>query len=413
MPILRTDNWELKSMKHVLIIPDGFADRPLPVLKDRTPIEAARTPAMDTLAREGEVGLAVNVPKGMEPGSDVACMSLLGYDPLRYHTGRAPLEAVSLGVDLADGEVAFRANLVTVVEGVMVDYFAGHIKSREAAVLVQSLRAALEGLPVKLYAGVSYRNLLVTDLTEAAEARTVPPHDITGQLIQPNLPTGPGSELLLEVMDRAVRALAGHEVNEVRLSLGENAATALWLWGGGRRPKLEPFAERYGRSGAMISAVDLLRSLGMLLAFDILKVPGATGYLDTDYAAKGEHACRALEDHDLVVVHVEAPDEASHGGKALEKLKSLERIDQDIVAPIAELADRRGDTRILVASDHATPIETRTHTADPVPFLFWGPGFSPNGAPAFTEAAAKRTKLVEKQGWKLMGRLLGVEAASE
>jgi 2,3-bisphosphoglycerate-independent phosphoglycerate mutase len=397
-------------MKHVLIIPDGFADRPLDVLKGRTPIEAAQTPAMDTLAREGEVGLACNVPKSMDSGSDVACMSLLGYDPERYHTGRAPLEAVSLGVELADDEIAFRANLVTVAEGVMVDYSAGHIKSREAAVLVASLREALADLPVKLYAGVSYRNLLVTNLTEATAARTVPPHDITGQLIQPNLPTGPGSDLLLEVMERSVRVLAKHEVNEVRLSLGENAATTLWLWGGGRRPKIEPFAERYGASGAMISAVDLLRSLGMLMGFDILQVPGATGYLDTDYAAKGQYACQALEDHDLVVVHIEAPDEASHGGKALEKLKSLERIDQEIVAPLAELADRRGDTRIMVAADHATPIALRTHTADPVPYLLWGPGFAANGAAAFSEAAAKRTKLVEKQGWRLMGRLLGVEA---
>jgi 2,3-bisphosphoglycerate-independent phosphoglycerate mutase len=397
-------------MKHVLIIPDGFADRPLEVLKGRTPIEAAQTPAMDTLAREGEVGVALNIPKGLDAGSDVACMSLLGYDPLRYHTGRAPLEAVSLGVELGENEVAFRANLVTVAEGVMVDYSAGHIKSREAAVLVQSVREAMQDLPVRLYAGVSYRNLLVTDLTETADAHTVPPHDITGQLVVPNLPSGPGSDLLREVMSRSATVLAGHEVNEVRLSLGENTASMLWLWGGGRRPRLEPFAERYGASGAMISAVDLLRSLGMLMGFEILKVPGATGYLDTDYAAKGEYACQALEDHDLVVVHVEAPDEASHGGKALEKLKSLERIDQEIVAPVAELADRRGDTRIMVAADHATPIAVRTHTADPVPFLLWGPGFSPNGAAAFSEAAAKRTKLVEKQGWKLMGRLLGVEA---
>jgi len=396
-------------MKHVLVIPDGFADRPLPVLKNRTPMEAAQTPAMDTLAREGQVGLSTNIPKGLGSGSDVACMSLLGYDPLKYHTGRAPLEAVSLGVELAENEVAFRANFVTVAEGVMVDYSAGHIKSREAAVLVGALREALADLPVKLYAGVSYRNLLVTDLAESARARTVPPHDITGQLIQAHLPTGRGAELLLEVMERSIRVLAAQEVNEVRLSLGENAATMLWLWGGGRRPRLEKFAERYGLTGAMISAVDLLRSLGLLLGFEIINVPGATGYLDTDYAAKGDYACRALADHDLVVVHVEAPDEASHGGKALEKLKSLERIDQEVVAPIAELADQRGDTRILVAADHATPIAVRTHTAEPVPFLLWGPGVAPNGAAAFNEAEARKTKLVEKQGWRLMGRLLGVE----
>ena len=398
-------------MKHVLIIPDGFADRPLAVLKGRTPIEAANTPTMDELARQGLVGLSANIPKGRGSGSDVACMSLLGYDPLKYHTGRAPLEAVSLGVDLAEHEVAFRANLVTVAEGVMVDYSAGHIKSREAAVLVEALRAALADLPVKLFAGVSYRHLLVTDRAETAEAHTTAPHDITGQLVAGYLPEGPGAELLGEIMARAAPVLAKHEVNEVRLSLGENPANTLWLWGGGKRPHLEPFVERYGASGAMISAVDLLRSIGMLLGFEILNVPGATGYLDTDYAAKGQHACLALENHDLVVVHVEAPDEAGHGGKALEKLKSLERIDAEIVAPVAQLASERGDVRLMIAADHATPIEVRTHTEEPVPFLLWGPGFEPNGATAFNEAAAKKTRLLEKHGWKMMGRLLGVAPA--
>lgn len=398
-------------MKYVLIIPDGFADRPVAALKGRTPIEAAGTPAMDALARSGRVGLSANIPPGRDSGSDVACMSLLGYDPARYHTGRAPLEAVSLGVELAEGEVAFRANLCTVAEGVMVDYSGGHIKSREGAVLIESLREALADEPVKLYAGTSYRNLLVTTRTECARARTTPPHDITGETVDRNLPSGPGSDLLRSVMAKAAPVLARHEINEVRLSLGENPANALWLWGGGTRPKLEKFAERYGVSGAMISAVDLLRSLGMLMGFEVLKVPGITGYLDTDYAAKGEYACRAIETHDLVVVHVEAPDEAGHGGRVLEKLKSLERIDSEVVAPIAELARRRGDVRIMVAADHATPIAVRTHTAEAVPFLLWGPGFGPNGATAFSEPQARNTTLVEKDGWRLMGQLLGKGAS--
>lgn len=394
-------------MKYVLVIPDGFADRPVPALKGRTPIEAANTPAMDGLARAGRVGLSANIPAGRDSGSDVACMSLLGYDPARYHTGRAPLEAVSIGVELAEGEVAFRANLCTVAEGVMVDYSAGHIKSREAAVLMDSLRETLAGEPVRLYAGTSYRNLLVTPRTECSRARTTPPHDITGGTVDDHLPAGPGSDLLRGIMARAAPVLARHEINEVRLSLGENPANALWLWGGGTRPRLERFAERYGVSGAMISAVDLLRSLGMLMGFEVLKVPGATGYLDTDYRAKGEHACRALETHDLVVVHIEAPDEAGHGGRVLEKVKSLERIDAEIVAPLAALAGSRGDVRIMVAADHATPLSVKTHTSEPVPFLLWGPGFAPNGAAVFNERAARDTALLEKEGWRLMGQLLG------
>ncbi len=397
-------------MKHLLVIPDGFADRPLGVLKGRTPVQAALTPQMDVLAREGQAGLSANIPRGMDPGSDVACMSLMGYDPRKDHTGRAPLEAMGLGVELGENEAAFRANLVTVADGVMVDYSAGHIKSSEAAVLVEVLRGALADEPLKLYSGVSYRNLLVTDRMEALEARTTPPHDFTGKPLEGRWPRGKGADFLRRVMEKSTAALAGHEVNEVRVSLGENPASMIWLWGGGTRPALQSFAERWGAGGAMITAVDLLRSIGMLAGFEILKVPGATGYLDTDYAAKGAAAAEALESHDLVVVHVEAPDEAGHGGNALAKLKSLERIDAEIVAPLAELARRRGDVRIMVAADHATPVEVRTHTAEPVPWLLWGPEVEPNGATEFSEAAARATGLREKRGHRLMARLLGREA---
>jgi len=396
-------------MKYALVIPDGFADRPLAVLRGRTPVEAARTPVLDGLAGEGQMGLSHNIPRGMESGSDVACMSLMGYDPKEYHTGRAPLEAVALGVKLAEEEVAFRANLVTVAEGVMVDYSAGHIKSGEAAALMGSVREALGEEPVRLYSGVSYRNLLVTDRLETLKARTVPPHDFTGKALEGHWPKGPGADFLRGIMGKSAEALAGHEVNEVRVSLGENPANMIWLWGGGVRPQLPSFAELWGITGAMITAVDLLRSIGILAGFDILKVAGATGYLDTDYAAKGAAACGALEEKDLVVVHVEAPDEAGHGGKALEKLKSLERIDAEVVAPLAELAAARGDVRLMIAADHATPIELRTHTADPVPFLLWGPGVEPDGAQSFSEAEAGRTRLVEKRGHRLMSRLVGAE----
>jgi 2,3-bisphosphoglycerate-independent phosphoglycerate mutase len=396
-------------MKYLLIIPDGFADRPLDVLKGRTPVEAAVTPEMDQLAREGQLGLSTNIPRGMDPGSDVACMSLMGYDPGKYHTGRAPLEAVSLGVQLTDDQAAFRANLVTVTDGVMVDYSAGHIKSEEAAVLIEVLGAELADEPVKLYPGVSYRNLLVTERLDALKARTTPPHDFTGRALEGHWPRGKGADFLRGLMERSTAALAGHEVNEVRVSLGENPANMIWLWGGGTRPELPAFARIWGVSGAIITAVDLLRSIGMLAGLEILRVPGATGYLDTDYAAKGAAAAEALERLDLVVVHVEAPDEAGHGGKALAKLKSLERIDEEIVGPLARLARERGDLRIMIAADHATPIEVRTHTAEPVPFLLWGPGFEPNGAEGFDEVQAGSTKLREKRGHRLMAALLGRE----
>ena len=393
-------------MKYVLIIPDGFADRPIDILKRKTPIEAAATPQMDSLAREAEVGLTLNIPKGMEAGSDVACMSLMGYDPLEYHTGRAPLEAVSMGVELGDDEAAFRANLVTVTEGIMVDYSGGHIKSGEAAVLMNALREAFKEEPVKLYSGVSYRNLLITGQLETLKAKTVPPHDFTGQPLEGHWPKGKGAELLRRWMKISAEILWEQDVNEVRVSLGENPANMIWLWGGGTRPQLPGFRELWGLSGAMITAVDLLRSLGLLAGLEILRVPGATGYLDTDYTAKGRHALAALEEHDFVVVHVEAPDEAGHGGKALAKLKSLERIDSEIVGPLADVARRRGDVRILVSADHATPIELRTHTAEPVPFMFWGPGFEANGAECFSEIEARRTGLKFKHGHQLMNRLI-------
>jgi 2,3-bisphosphoglycerate-independent phosphoglycerate mutase len=398
-------------MKYLLLIPDGFADRPLSILKGRTPIGAGNTPNMDALAREGQVGLSANIPRGMEPGSDVACMSLMGYDPKKFHTGRAPLEAVSLGVELAENEAAFRANLVTVTEGVMVDYAAGHVKSGEASVLIATLREALAEEPLKLYAGTSYRHLLVTDRLDTLKARTVPPHDFTGKPLQGHWPGGKGGAFLRRIMELSAEALAEHDVNEVRVSLGENPANMIWLWGGGTRPQLPDFAEARGVRGAMITAVDLLRSLGMLAGFERIDVAGATGYLDTDYAAKGAAAAEALDRVDLVVVHVEAPDEAGHGGKALAKLKSLERIDADIVGPLATLARERGDVRIMIAADHATPVEVRTHTAEPVPFLLWGAGVEPNGAQAFNEAEAKATGLREKKGHRLMDRLLGRKVA--
>ena len=396
-------------MKYLLIIPDGFADRPLEVLKGRTPVEAAVTPHMDALARQGQMGLSSNIPRGMASGSDVACMSLMGYDPKRYHTGRAPLEAVSLGVELAEGEAAFRANLVTATDGIMVDYSGGHVKSGEAQMLIAALAEALADEPVRIYPGVSYRNLLVTDRVESLKARTVPPHDFTGRPLEGHWPKGKGSDFLRRLMERSREVLGEHEVNEVRLSLGENPANMIWLWGGGTRPQLPDFSDVWGLSGAMITAVDLLRSIGILAGFEILQVPGATGYLDTDYAAKGAAAGRALGGVDMVVVHVEAPDEAGHGGKALAKLKSLERIDAEIVGPLSQLARERGDVRVMIAADHATPIEVRTHTAEPVPFVLWGPEVQPNGAESFSEAEARRTRLREKRGHRLMSRLLGRE----
>jgi 2,3-bisphosphoglycerate-independent phosphoglycerate mutase len=407
-------------MKYVIVIPDGAADAPQDSLGGKTPFQAARTPAMDSLAARGTVGLTNHVPESLPPGSEVACMSLMGYDPLAYFTGRAPLEAAAQGITLGADDWAVRCNLVTIqpADGgpIMEDFTAGHITTEEATELLaaaqRGLAADFPGLAGwEFMPGVSYRNLLLHRGRPGAaplggDLRATPPHDLMDKPVGDSFPRGTGSRLLTEIMARSAAWLEGHPVNKARVAAGKRPATNVWLWGVGRAPAMEPFAKKYGMSGTMITAVDLLRGLAALAGWKRLEVPGATGYLDTDYAAKGRYAIAELDRTDLVCVHIEAPDEASHQGDAAEKVKAIEEIDAKIVAPIVKHLAGAGDHRILVCPDHPTFISTKTHSRGHVPFVMAGSGIQPSGQRSYDEiAAAASTKRIEP-GWKLMGEFL-------
>jgi 2,3-bisphosphoglycerate-independent phosphoglycerate mutase len=390
-------------MKYAIVIPDGAADRPSEALNGKTPLEVARLPNMGRIAREGRLGTVQTVPDGMSPGSDVAILSLLGYDPKTTYTGRAPLEAVARGIELGSDDWVFRCNTVTVIDGEMVDYSAGHISTKEAEVLIAALQEKLGTDSLRFYSGVGYRHLVVVK-GESFKVETTPPHDISGQSVKKHLPRGKNSTLLKNLMEASREVLAEHPINKVRRDLGEHAATQIWLWGEGRRPVLEPFSARWGLTGAVVTAVDLVRGIARLIGWDVIEVPGATAYYDTNYAGKGRAATQALKEHDLVVVHVEASDEAGHNGDAGEKVKALEAIDREIVGPMLEaLAATGGEWRILVSPDHETPIDLRTHDRRPVPFAMMGEGLAPaRAAGAMTEAEARKTGMHVAVGHELM-----------
>ena len=408
-------------MKYALIIPDGSADEPQSSLSDRTPLQAAHTPHMDEIARRGVVGRADNVPASMPSGSDVATMSLFGYDPLKYHTGRAPLEAAAQGLELGPDDWAIRCNLVTILNGIMVSFTAGQIPNDLARQLIDDLQRCLASRELEFYAGVSYRNLLVYRAGRGTrghsghpgrapfsqETQTTPPHDITDRPVAAHLPSGPGGEWLNAVMEKSIPILAESTGNQARTAKGELSATQVWLWGLGRRPALEHFRDRFGKTGAMITAVDLLRGIAELLGWKNVAVPGATGYLDTDYAAKGQYAIRALDDADLVIVHVEATDEASHEGEVSAKVAALERIDRDIVGPLLAHLQEQGDYRILVSPDHPTFLRTKTHSHGYVPWAMCGTGILPDVAQTYDEVAAAASPLIFDRGCDLMPYFLG------
>jgi 2,3-bisphosphoglycerate-independent phosphoglycerate mutase len=361
-------------MKYLVLVGDGMGDHPLPELDGRTPLEAARTPAMDLLARQGETSLLRTIPAGMPPGSDVANLSLLGYLPEECYTGRAPLEAASMGVELAEGEVAFRCNLVTLDRRsngtiTMVDYSAGHISSAEARQLIESIEQALGRPGRRFYPGVSYRHLFIHQ-GEFPGLVTVPPHDFTGREVTEHWRQYQLVPDLGEMIEEAGRILAAHPVNQARQLQGKNPADAIWLWGEGRTPTLMPLNDRYGISGALISAVDLLKGLGIRAGLEIINVPGATGYLDTNYQGKVDAALAAVERHDFVFVHVEAPDEASHQGSLADKLRAIEDFDQKIVQPIMD-GLKGTEHRLALAMDHFTPLAIQTHTDQPVPVVIY------------------------------------------
>jgi len=326
-------------MKYVVLLGDGMADRPISALQGRTPLQAASTPNMDMLARQGRSGLARTVPDGFPPGSDVANLSVMGYLPQKYYTGRAPLEAAAMGVRLGQEDIAFRCNFVTVEGGIMSDYSAGHITSEEGSDLIDALKPLMP--EQRLYAGVSYRNLLV--LKAGAKAVCTPPHDISDQVIDGHLPRGQDADLLIELMQAAKPVLAKHPVNLKRIAEGKKPANMIWLWGQGPRPAMPTFQELYGLKGAMISAVDLLRGIGKYAGLEVVEVPGATGNIDTNYEGKVEAALSALNTLDFVYLHVEAPDEAGHEGKMDEKIRAIELFDERVVGPVIEGLCRRGD----------------------------------------------------------------------
>lgn len=389
-------------MKYCLIVPDGMADFPVSRLKGQTPLEVARTPNMDRAAAEGLLGQARTIPGRMTPGSDVAIMSVMGYDPREYYTGRGPLEAADMGIELGEDDWAVRCNLVTADGGAIVDFSAGHITNPEAELLIQVLNKELGTETISFHAGTSYRHLMLYRGEEPLGVETMPPHDIMGQPIVENLPRGRLAEMLIDLMDRSMGLLDDHEVNQVRRDLGKNPANMIWLWGQGKRPAMEPFVEKYGRKGAIISAVNLVRGMGRLLGWDVIRVPGATGYTDTDYAAKGRHAVEALARFDLVFVHIEAPDEASHEGDVGAKVRAIERVDSAVVGPVMDAVATHPGLRLLVLPDHVTSVESRKHERGLVPFAMWGRGVKAESGRSFGERSAARTEVLWEAGHDLM-----------
>jgi 2,3-bisphosphoglycerate-independent phosphoglycerate mutase len=378
-------------VKYVVCVPDGCADEPLAELDGRTPLEAASLPVLRALARRGEVGRAAVIPPGLPPGSDVGNMSILGYDPLRHHTGRAPIEAAGRGVALAPDEVAYRCNLVTVGDdGTMVDFAGGHPSTEEAAVVVDALQEQLGGEGVRFHAGVQYRHLLVTP-SDWLEAECVPPHDLSGRAAV--WPTGPAAPRLQALMDasRPIVSGAGTKANQV------------WLWGQGQAPVLPSFRERHGLQAGLTTAVDLIRGLGVLAGIEVVEVEGATGWYDTDYEAKRDACLDTLAaGADLFVIHIEATDEAGHAGDLGEKVTALENWDRRVLGPLTDGLDALGPWRLLLLPDHATPVALRTHTSDPVPWLLVDSEADGAGG-TYSEAGVAGSAVIA--GHELMGRL--------
>lgn len=393
-------------MKYIVLVCDGMSDYPLKELGDRTPLEAARTPNMDFIARHGSLGRVKTIPNGFVPGSDVAQMSIFGYDPNDYYTGRGPLEAANLGVELDENDIAFRCNLITASGETLRDYSAGHISSKEAGILIKFIDQNLGTERIKFYPGISYRHLMV--IKRGAEeglhkTECRPPHDVTGQDILKNFPKGEGSELLITLMQESRKILEKHEINLVRLDLKENPANMIWLWGQGKRPDMDKFKDKYGVEGSVISAVDLIKGLGKLLGLKVINVLGATGYYDTNYEGKAQAAVDTLKDKDFVFVHLEAADEAGHNGDLREKIAAIERFDQIIVGRMLEEYKEKKNFRIMVLPDHATPVALKTHAADPVPFGIFGQGVIAKGFLNFSEKEASKAELYFDKGHELMG----------
>ena len=404
-------------MKYAIIIPDGASDEPQESLGGLTPLQKASIPNMDRIALDGAIGLAKNVPDCFVPASDVATLSLCGYDPEAVYTGRAPLEAAAMGIALGPDDWAIRCNLMTIDDGRMADFTAGHISSEEGRALIAALQKDLGQDNIEFHPGVSYRNLMVYrakpgEAPFASDTLTTPPHDVPDLPARDYPPKGTGASRLADLMVRGAEVVKRHSIYASRIASGKHPANAIWLWGQGKAPTISKFADLHGIRGAMISAVDLVRGVGILAGWDRIDAPGATGYLDTDYASKGRTGIAALETHDLVCVHVEAPDEASHEGRADAKVEALERMDADIVGPLLSALKTRGDYRILISPDHSTLLRTRAHDRAPVPWAIAGAGFErtggvPDGLIGYDETSARASASpMFDPGWRLMESFL-------
>lgn len=394
-------------MKYVILVPDGAADYAVDSHGGLTPLEAARTPNMDFLAREGLSGTAVTIPEGMAAGSDVANYSIMGYDPSEYYSGRGPLEALSMGVPLGPEEVAFRCNLVTESGGLLLDYCADHITTEEARAIIESLRDKLEDEHTTFHPGIGYRHLLVLKGLKYLEDRCIPPHDVVGRKIEEVMPQGPNAQRLAALMRVSRRLLSDHKVNRLRVEKGLKPANMIWPWGQGKLIALPTLGERYGLEGAIITAVDLIKGLGMQAGMEVVEVPGATGYYDTDYMAKARYALDSLRRVDLVYVHVEAPDEAGHAGDWEAKIAALENFDAMIVEAFLDETVRTGeDFAFLLMPDHFTPVEVRTHVPDPVPFAIYYPHAVADGGTSFSEKGVAGGGYSSFPAWRLLDLLI-------
>ena len=399
-------------MKYAIIIPDGCADEPQESLGGKTPLQAANIPNIDAVVQSGVIGAANHVPPHLPAGSAVANMSLLGFDPNEYFSGRAPLEAAAQGIELGPKDWGIRCNLVTVQDQVMRDFTADHITDQEAVALLETVQQELGSDILEFIPGVSYRNLLIYRGEQAQapfsnDTRTTPPHDLTDNTVIHDFPRGPGSDLLSQLMSKSVELFADHPVNQARIANGKLPATNVWLWGLGITPKLPDFLDVYGKRGKMITAVDLLRGIAALIDWDRIEVEGATGYTDTNYAGKGQAAIDALDSTDIICVHVEATDEASHEGDAEAKIKALEEIDTHIVGPLVAELKSRGEYRVLVSPDHPTPIRTKTHSHGIVPFAITGTDVSPDDQTSYDEDQANASALQYPNGHEVMKYFLG------
>lgn len=404
-------------MKYVVVLCDGMADYPVPALGGKTPMMVAKKPHIDALAAKAEVGLVRTVAPGLKPGSDVANMSVLGFDPHRFYTGRSPLEAASIGIDMKDSDVSLRTNLVTLsnkgepfADKVIEDYCADDISTEEARQLIEAVQAAFGGGEYDFYTGVSYRHCLIWHGGTTELGNMTPPHDITGKVIGPHLSTAETARPLLEMMEKSFDLLKDHPVNKARVAAGRRPANCIWLWGEGKRPALQPFEALYGIKGGMVSAVDLLKGIANCAGMEVAEVPGATGYIDTDFEGKAKAALDLLTRNDLVYVHFEAPDECGHRNEPENKVKAIEMIDSRVLPILEEGLEQYEDYKILLLPDHPTPIVTRTHASDPVPYLLYQKSAPKTGVDTINEETAKATGIYMENGPAMMPHFLGQDA---